>query len=468
MTAANPWGQLLDLMGGATERAQLAADPAAWAEANGTELWSKQREVMASVCENRRTVVRAGHGVSKSFTAAVLAAWWVSRFPVGEAMVVSTAPTGRQVSAILWGELRKLHTRLGLPGSIGLDNTWRIDGQLVAIGQKPADTDEVAFQGLHARHVLAVLDEAAGLPDALWDAVAGVVTSETSRQLAIGNPDRRGGRFERCFEPGSGWHPVHIPVTDTPAFTGEDVSDDLLAVLPSREWVADAKRTWGVNSPQYASRVLGEFPATDADALVSWELIRAAQARTDTSSEGVVLLGCDVARFGGDSTVIALRTGWGVRILQSFRGQPTTYAAGLLIRLSRRFGGIPVHVDDTGVGGGVTDLLNEAGVNVVPIISASAATDPSMFANLRAESYWRLRQAMEYGVLDLDPADDELAQQLARHRYKLDSKGRVLIESKDAMRARGEASPDRADAIALTFAEPADRRRLGNRIFNIG
>ena len=65
----------------------------------------------------------------------------------------------------------------------------------------------------------AILDEAAGLPDPLWDAVAGVVTSATSRQLAIGNPDSRGGRFEKCFEPGSGWEPIHVPVTASPAFT---------------------------------------------------------------------------------------------------------------------------------------------------------------------------------------------------------------------------------------------------------
>lgn len=455
---AEVWTTLLDLMGGESERAARAADPVAWAEGNGIELWSKQREVMSSVRDNRRTVVRAGHGVSKSFTASLLAAWWVSRFPVGEALVVTTAPTQRQVSTILWGELRRLHARLGLPGTIGLDNVWRIGGSLVAIGQKPADQDEVAFQGLHARHVLAILDEAAGLPDPLWDAVAGVVTSATSRQLAIGNPDSRGGRFEKCFEPGSGWEPIHVPVTASPAFTGEAVSDELLAVLPAREWVEDARRGWGENSPQYASRVLGEFPSADVDALVSWDQIKAGQRFVYPGRPHPFIIGCDVARFGGDSTVIALRQGWSVRIMESMRGWATTQTAGLLTNLSRRFNNCVVRVDDTGVGGGVTDMLNENRVNVEPIIAAAQAADPKLFANARAEGYWRVRQALEVGILDIDPADDELARQLARLRYRLDSKGRVLIESKDAMRARGEPSPDRADAVALTLTEPPGPR----------
>lgn len=466
MTAAT-WGELLASVTQTYDAASASRDPITWAESHGIELWSKQCEVMASVRDNRRTAVRAGHGVSKSFTASLLAAWWVTTHPVGDALVVTTAPTQRQVSAILWGELRRLHSRLGLPGQIGLDSTWRIDGVLVAIGQKPADSDEVAFQGLHARHVLAILDEAAGLPEPLWDAVAGVVTSETSRQLAIGNPDSRGGQFEKCFEPGSAWEPIHVPVTESPAFTGEDVSEELLAVLPSIAWVDDARAQWGENSPQYAARVLGNFPETEENALVSWEQIKAAQARPAVGGLVPSVLACDVARFGGDSTVIAFRTGWSVRVLKSARGWATTETAGHLVLMSRKLGGIPVVVDDTGVGGGVTDLLRESQVPTVAFVGAGSATDTSAFANARAESYWRVRQAMEAGLLSLDPADDTLARQLARQRYSLDSKGRVLLASKETLRAKGEPSPDQADALSMCFA-PLQPKGGPNRLFNIG
>jgi hypothetical protein len=468
MTATDtPWGQVLATVTETYDAASASRDPITWAVQHGVELWSKQRDVMASVRDNRRTAVRAGHGVSKSFTASLLAAWWVTTHRVGEALVVTTAPTQAQVSAILWGELRRLHARLGLPGVIGLDNVWKVGNQIVAIGRKPADSDEVAFQGLHARHVLAILDEAAGLPDPLWDAVAGVVTSDTSRQLAIGNPDSRAGRFYSCFEPGSGWSQVHVPVTESPAFTGEEVSDDLLAVLPSPAWVEDARSQWGENSPQWASRVLGNFPDADDNTLVSWEQIKGAQQRIPKGGLLPIVLSVDVARFGGDSTVIALRTGWAAKVLHSARGWAITETAGYLTKLSRDLGGLPVVVDDTGIGGGVTDLLRENGVYVFPFIGAATSHDPTLFANKRAEGYWRVRQAMESGLLALDPADDGLARQLARQRYSLDSKGRVLIASKETLRAKGEPSPDRSDAISMAFADLTPPG-TGSRVFDIG
>lgn len=424
-------------------------DPVRWIQDTlGLDLWSAQQEIAASVAANRRTAVRSGHGVGKSQVSAALICWWVCTHQPGEALAVFTAPTNRQVQAVLWEQVRRLHARAGLPGEVGLAPEWRIGGQLVALGRKPADGDEVAFQGLHAKHVLAVLDEAAGLPTALWEAVEGITTSEGSRILAIGNPDQRGTSFERAFEPGSGWAQHHVSVLRTPAFTGEDVSDDLLAVLPARQWVEDARRMWGETSPSYRARVLGEFPTSDTDALAGWESVKAALAR-DVPPTLPAVLGVDVARYGSDSTVVMLRAGGYVRVVETLRGRALTETAGVVIRLWQRFG-CPIAVDDTGVGGGLTDMLREQGLPVTGVIAAAQATDPAHFANQRAESFWMLRRWLEAGALALP--DDELAGQLARLRYKLDSRGRILIESKQDMRARGLPSPDKADALALTFA----------------
>lgn len=449
---ADAWASLLanvtDVYGAESSR----NDPVAFArDVLGIELWSKQADIVRSVSENRRTVVRSGHGTGKSLAAAVLVCWWVTSHPPGDALAVFTAPTDRQVRAVLWEEIRRLHARAGLPGTVGLAPEWRIDGQLVALGRKPADGDEVAFQGLHARNVLAVLDEAAGLPRALFEAVEGVTTSEGSRTLAIGNPDQRGTSFERAFEPGSGWATHHVSVFHTPAFTGEDVSDGLLAVLPSRQWAADARANWGESSATYRTRVLGDFPASNADALITWDMVTEARARTAEPSWPVVL-GVDVARFGADSTVVVLRAGDFVRVVDVLRGKATTETAGYVLNLWRRTAAT-VCVDDTGLGGGVVDMLRENGCPVVPVIAAASASDPGHFANVRAEGYWRVRRALEAGTLAL-PDDDELTGQLARLRYRLDSRGRVLIESKADMRARGLPSPDKADALALTFAGP--------------
>ena len=108
-----------------------------------------------------------------------------------------------------------------------------------------------------------------------------------------------------------------------------------------------------------------------------------------------------------------------------------------------------------GVGAGVYDRLNERGLPVVPCNVASRASDPRKFKNLRAEIFWGLREAFEDGLIDLDEDDDELASQLVSLRWWVDSSGRIVIESKDEMKKRGMPSPDRADALAMVWWEPA-------------
>ena len=142
----------------------------------------------------------------KSFIAARIAAWWLaSRSPIGEAFVVTTAPTRTQVRAILWREIARAHRAGRLPGRLNQTEWYMPAGEkeeLVAYGRKPSDWDEDAFQGIHARYVLAILDEAGGVPRSLYTAVETITTSEECRVLAIGNPDHPGTQFARvCRSP---------------------------------------------------------------------------------------------------------------------------------------------------------------------------------------------------------------------------------------------------------------------------
>lgn len=135
-------------------------DPAGWIAATLHEtLWSKQIEIAESVRDHKKTAVKASHAVGKSFTASRLLSWWLSQHPKGEAFGVTTAPTYPQVRAILWREIRRAHRKGRLDGRVNQTEWWFGD-ELVAYGRKPADYDEEAFQGIHARYVLAVLDEA--------------------------------------------------------------------------------------------------------------------------------------------------------------------------------------------------------------------------------------------------------------------------------------------------------------------
>src|SRR5690349_19281618 len=159
----------------ALERLEVGAksykdDPVKWAkERCDVDLWSKQQEIICSVRDHSLTSVHSCHAIGKSFVAATTVAWWLDVHPVGEAFVVTTAPTDKQVKAVLWREINRLHTRAGLAGRTNLSE-WYIGKELVAFGRKPADQDPTAFQGIHARYVLLVLDEACGIPKELWDA----------------------------------------------------------------------------------------------------------------------------------------------------------------------------------------------------------------------------------------------------------------------------------------------------------
>src|SRR5690606_8042107 len=161
-------------------------------------------EIVESVVEHRRTAVKSCHGAGKSWTAGMLAAWWIDTHPPGEAIVVSTAPTYKQVHAVLWEEIRKQHRTGDRPGTVLQTDEWKIGDVLVGMGRKPADHDAHGFQGIHRRYVLAILDEACGIPDALWTAVEAITTNADCRILAIGNPDDPATEFGNVCKPGSG------------------------------------------------------------------------------------------------------------------------------------------------------------------------------------------------------------------------------------------------------------------------
>lgn len=413
--------------------------------------------------DSPRHLYLAGRGMvptHNSFLASRIALWWIDAHPPGEAIVVSTAPTYAQVHAILWEEIRKGHRKGGLPGVVLKSDEWQNDaGDIVGFGRKPADTDEHGFQGIHRRYVLVIIDEACGVPKQLFTAAEAIATNDDCRILVIGNPDDPNTEFGAVCKPGSGYNVIGISAFDTPNFTGEDVPDYLSKLLISPGWVEDKRRRWGVDSPLWRSKVEGEFPEVGENTLINPAWITAAQERTLQPSAPHTL-GVDVARFGSDLTVIAHRQGAHVRIIKTMSHVPTTETAGEVKVLQRDFAYPVAQVDGVGVGGGVVDILREDGHPVTDMqagAAGSAEIDPETgltihrYQNARAEWYWHLRLLFQNGQIDIDPNDDELASQLGSLRWSLNSKGRIQIESKDDMKARGMPSPDRADALMLAF-----------------
>jgi hypothetical protein len=442
---------------------RYATTPAEWVHDRLSErLWSKQREIAESVRDNRYTAVKSAHATGKSHVASRLVAWWLDVHPVGDAFAVTTAPTQSQVEAILWREIGRAHRRGGLRGRITAGNVpaWKIGDELVAFGRKPADytdADEAAatFQGVHARHVLIVLDEAAGVPPWLYDAADTLATNEHARILAIGNPTDPASKFAKVCAPGSGWNTLSISAFDTPAFTGETVALELLELLVGPTWVEERRKRWGEGSPMWLARVLGEFPPTSDDTVIQLAAVEAAQLRelVAASSRDEVVIACDVARFGSDETVIATRVGPRVRVVDAYAGKPTTHTAGRIIDEARSHPHVRIVVDDVGVGGGVTDMLREHGLDVVAFNGGERAYRPDEHPNRRSEIWFSLQDAI--GGLDLDD-DEQLAADLSAPRYSYDSRGRRVVEAKAETKRRLGRSPDRADAVLLTLVGPAD------------
>lgn len=477
------------------------SDPVAWVHDKLTDYTTvDQGRILESVRDHRYTAVPSCHDIGKSFTGGRVMTWWIDTHKQGDAFGVSTAPTTAQVHAILWREIGRAHRAGSLDGYVTGQSEWKLrhargPSELVAYGRKPADYDPAAFQGIHARYVLVVIDEACGVPRAIFDAVDSLATNEHARVLAIGNPDDPSSHFHEICKPGSGWHVIQLDALRSPGFTrdrvarypelqrymiqegipptDEVVPEELYDLLVSPTWVSERLRRWGKDSPLFQSKVRGRFPTITNDTLIHPHWVVLAQAREMRAPETMARIGVDVARYGNDHTIILLRRGGHCRVVHDIPSGPVTEVAGKVIEvgLSLGVGLVPplAVVDDPGVGGGVTDILSEEAYPVQAFIGSAASAQrlpngKARFENARSESYWNLREALagpsgtgEEGWLDLDPLDDELAAQITNIKYRVNRHGQICVETKDDMKSRGIGSPDRGDALVLSLVP--DRRR---------
>ena len=463
-------------------------DPVAWLrDVLGMHAWSKQREICLSVRDQKRTVVASCHSSGKSAISGALACWWVAVHPPGSAIVVSTAPTYRQVNAILWEEIRKNHRMaelkgLPLPGNVTGADEWKLDnGQIVGFGRKPKDGDAHAFQGIHRRYVLVIIDEAAGVPEELWTGVEAITTTANSRILAIGNPDDRQTTFGDVYEEeryAELWNRIRIPASSTPNFTGEKVPDPLPDVLVQRSWVHDRLVAWGEDDARYQSKVDAKFPSGSAMGLFTEPVLAQAflEEGEEVSSQGPLKLGVDVARFGDDKSVVAARRGRKVWVADSWQGMDTISSAEQVYQLAYELAekdekgrvteSVDIRVDAVGVGAGVVDSL--AAKRATMLIGKGecwfevhemhgSARVPEEFGgsthgygNARAWWHDQLKHQMRNGQVRLvehDQLHTELRQ--VRMRY---STGKMYIVSKEEMRREGKKSPDFADAVVYACA----------------
>ncbi len=456
---------------GFSEQAQIALrirrDPV-WffRDVLGIEPWELQIAIALSVRDNRRTCVPSCHGAGKSKISAGIALWFMLAFP--GCKVATTAPSFRQVKNIIWANMRQMHENALIPlGGEVLTTRWELEPEWYAFGFTTKDPDAVS--GIHAPEILVLLDEAAGIPMAIWKAIEGLTSSAMPRVLSIGNPTDPTGGFAKeaadleRFNKSVGL--FHISAFDTPNVKSGKI---VIPGLTTLEWVEERKRDWGEESPLYIAKVLGRFPDQADDALIRMSWAETAKAAEFEPGDPRIL-SVDVARYGRNRTVAYMREGRRYRCVLRKMGLSIPETAREVWKLATELEAEELRVDDSGVGGGVTDILREnvKAAGRGPVIDAfngqNVPNEPERFANRRAEAYWSLRDAFREGQIDIDEeASDNAINQLTSIRYRTRNLGRqevIQIESKEEMEARGMPSPDDADAM-MQAAAPARASKL--------
>lgn len=425
-----------------------------------------QVEIMEAVRDNPRVSVAACYASGKTFTAACIVLWWIyTRRP---AMVITTAPTFRQVKNVLFREVKKLWGKAlrRLPGRM-LQTALYIDDDWWAMGFSSDAPNSVA--GLHeAENVLFIEDEAAGMEAEVVEGFEGITAGENSRHLKIGNPVCNSGPFfDSHMHPAEleRWKRISIDAEDTP-----NVREGRMVVpgLVARSWVEDRRHKWLLRGivHLWETRVKGRFYVTSGDKVIPSEWIQLAQMRWgNVPTEGPPDLGVDVAGGGRDVSSGYKREGrqvsheddWDEPDLMKQAEHVATMAEGLGVKV--------MAVDKTGLGKGLYDRLMQLqreearmhGIQIVGVGLRETPKEPDVYACRGDEIQFQLRWALNPEnpeAIAIDPADKQLAEELGWREWWTNDRHLIQTTAKKALKKQFGGSPDHADAVAMLFAEP--------------
>lgn len=432
----------------------------------GESLWSKQEDICDAVDDHRFVAVRSCHSAGKSHVASRIALAYLHVHP--GSIVVTTAPTNRQVKNILWRYINAAAIQAG-DRLLGRAKTmeYEISPDWYAIGLKGSDDNPDAFQGFHAENLLLIVDEAAGVSEKIFEVIESILTGQGASCLLIGNPTSMSGTFRDAFGRNRDlWHGIKIAAADTPNFTGEADNPRLIDAA----WVERQLRRHGEDSPWVQSRVHAEFPEEGGNTLITISHVEAMAARlaggpgddadVHWAERDRWQVGVDVARFGDDESAMTIRRGPAYFGTWAWSKQSTTESVGNIARILAEQGiareDADVYVDVIGVGGGVADQLREQGYRVVDVNVGARSSDREQWPNLRHELWEQLAARFRDGRIGTAPGievDEVAASQLTdiKYGYRSGYTGR-MVESKDDARRRGVSSPDRAESLMLAYA----------------
>lgn len=397
--------------------------------------------------DNVLMAVRSGHGIGKTALISWVIKWFIATRPKCRGVV--TANTKTQLSTKTWREVAKWH-------SISEDKEF-FEYQATTYRAKSARDDWVidatpwsehraeAFAGMHADEVLVVFDEASLVADKIWETVEGALTTR-GLWLVCGNPTRKDGRFAQCFTKfRHRWIRMSVDSRD--------------CRMTNKARIATWAEDWGIDSDFFKVRVRGLPPSSSSLQLISDAVVDAAMSRklerAHIPLSVPLLMGIDVGRQGDDESVFTFRRG---RILYDeivrLRIPDTMGVASQAAMWINRINPDTVFVDATGLGAGVYDRLVQLqyGHKCIEVHNGSKAQDSKVYENKRIENWVRMRDWAKTAMM---PNNPDLREELIGPEFGFSARtNRMLLESKEDMKARGLPSPNIADSLSITFSEP--------------
>lgn len=434
--------------------------------------WQKDAFHLIEKAEIKRISIKSGQGVGKTAFSAIVFLWFLVCFP--NSRVVATAPTRQQLNDVLWAELEKWRQKSEMLKHLlkwtktyiyvnSREKRW--------FGVARASSKPENMQGFHEDNMLFIVDEASGVDEEVLEAIRGTLSGVNNKLLFVGNPTKTTGMFyDSHTSERSRWATLTVNSEESPRTDKENIK----ALIEK----------YGEESNVVRVRVRGLFPLAEDDVFIPISLLEQSIS-TDIGESKIPFIldiGVDVARFGDDKTVIGYRADGIIRFYKKRHGQDTMATANDVVMLGNMLRlkypmfvrQICIKIDDSGVGGGVTDRLRQL-KSLYPEQYSWMRIIPVNFGmRIRSSNYYDdtttyMMSVLKSLISNKDeqgkpkksevqlPNDNELIAQLSVRKYLFTDSGKLKVESKKDMKKRGLPSPDEADCVLLCCL-PVGRR----------
>lgn len=423
-----------------------------------SELRPKQIEFAEAFQHNKRITFKGGVGFGKTHVMAVIV-WW-ALFTHNNVQVTIFGPSDGQIKSGIWKEIGILYGRME---KLFKDQYEYAATKLTRVGAgssafaeyRLANKDNIeTARGIHMTNNFVLVDEATGVPDEVFTVLGNIFTDPNPKLCLISNPSSVSGFFYNTWEHpdhSSIWTKVHGKMSDNPLMTAEQLREMTIAY-------------GGKGSREYMIHVEGEFPLQEEDGIISREHVVAAIDNADAvpAAKSPIIWGLDPAgsKNGDRSVLIKRQDNVVVEMPTEYRGLDGTQLAYRVrdeyLQTPKASQPAEICIDANGIGHGVWSILRDFGLPVKDVVTQRKPTrKPELYANMRAQLWWECREWFAGGNVSI-PNHLELVKELILPNYT-DDGGKILVEDKKAIRKRGKASPDFADALCLTFASTKSR-----------